>query len=163
LPELFAALRKEGCLTALDAAGDGGTMEPLAPVLPHLDVYVPSLAEARHQTGEEDPRKIVAAYRDAGAAGFLGVKLGSRGALLSPKPGEFIEVAAAKPPGPVIDTTGAGDSFLGGLLTGLLRGMSAEQAGRLGSAAGACCVTCLGATAGIRNYEETARLARILE
>jgi sugar/nucleoside kinase (ribokinase family) len=163
LPEVFAALRKEGCLTALDAAGDGGTMEPLAPVLPHLDVYVPSLAEARHQTGEEDPRKIVAAYRDAGAAGFLGVKLGSRGALLSPKPGEFIEVAAAKPPGPVIDTTGAGDSFLGGLLTGLLRGMSAEQAGRLGSAAGACCVTCLGATAGIRNYEETARLARILE
>jgi sugar/nucleoside kinase (ribokinase family) len=161
LPELFAALRKEGCLTALDAAGDGGTMGPLAPVLPHLDVYVPSLAEANHQTGEDDPRKIIGAYRDAGATGLLGVKLGKRGALLSPKPSEFIEIAAAEPPGKVIDTTGAGDSFLGGLLTGLLRGLSTEQAGRLGSAAGACCVTCLGATAGIRNYEETARIAGI--
>jgi sugar/nucleoside kinase (ribokinase family) len=136
-------------------------MGPLAPVLPHLDLYVPSFAEAHRQTGEEDPRKIIAAFRDAGAAGFLGVKLGSRGALLSPKPGEFIEIPAAKPPGPVIDTTGAGDSFLGGLLTGLLRGLGVEEAGRLGSAAGACCVTCLGATAGIRNYEETARIARI--
>ncbi len=161
LPEVLAALRKEGCLTALDAAGDGGTFGPLKPVLRHLDVYVPSHGEAVHQTGEEDPRKIIAAYRDAGAAGFLGVKLGSRGALLSPKPGEFLEIAAAKPPGAVIDTTGAGDCFLGGLLTGLLRGLSAAEAGRLASAAGACCVTCLGATAGIRDYEETARIAQL--
>jgi sugar/nucleoside kinase (ribokinase family) len=90
------------------------------------------------------------------------VKLGSRGALLSPKPGEFIEIPAAKPPGAVIDTTGAGDCFLGGLLTGLLRGLSPTEAGRLGSATGACCVTCLGATAGIRDYEQTAQLAQIV-
>ena len=55
---------KIGCLTALDAAGDGGELAPLAPVLPHLDLYVPSLAEAHHQTGEEDPQKIIAAYRE---------------------------------------------------------------------------------------------------
>jgi sugar/nucleoside kinase (ribokinase family) len=61
----------------------------------------------------------------------------------------------------VIDTTGAGDSFLGGLLTGFLRGLSAEEAGRLASAAGACCVTWLRATGGIRNYEETMRIAGI--
>ncbi len=35
LPEVFAAIRDTGCLTALDAAGDGGTMDPLAPILPH--------------------------------------------------------------------------------------------------------------------------------
>jgi sugar/nucleoside kinase (ribokinase family) len=161
LPEVFGALRKEGCLTALDAAGDGGELGPLAPVLPHLDLYVPSLAEARHQTGEEDPRKIIAAYREAGAAALVGVKLGSRGALLSPKPGVFVEVPATMPPGDVVDTTGAGDCFLGGLLAGLLRGLNVTDAGRLGAAAGACCVTCLGATAGIRNFDETARLARI--
>ncbi|RIK73706.1 MAG: sugar kinase, partial [Planctomycetota bacterium] len=51
--------------------------------------------------------------------------------------------------------------FLGGLLTGLLRGMSPADAGRLGCAAGACCVTALGATAGIRDYEQTAALAAI--
>ncbi|MBA3482376.1 MAG: carbohydrate kinase family protein [Pirellulales bacterium] len=159
LPEVLAAIRKTGCKTALDAAGDGGEMRPLLPVLPHLDLYVPSLAEAHRQTGEDDPRKIIAAYRDAGAPGLLGVKLGSRGVLLSPKAGEFIEVAPTRPPGEVVDTTGAGDCFLGGLLTGLLLNMSPADAGRLGSATGASCVTRLGATAGIRSYEETAKLA----
>jgi sugar/nucleoside kinase (ribokinase family) len=159
LPEVLAAIRKTGCKTALDAAGDGGEMGPLLPVLPHLDLYVPSLAEAHRQTREEDPRKIIAAYREAGAPGLLGVKLGSRGVLLSPKAGEYIEVAPTQPPGEVVDTTGAGDCFLGGLLTGLLLNMSPADAGRLGSATGACCVTCLGATAGIRSYEETAKLA----
>ena len=159
LPEVLAAIRAGGCMTALDAAGDGGEMGPLLKVLPHLDLYVPSLAEAHHQTGEDDPRKIIACYRDAGAPGMLGVKLGSRGALLSPQAGEFVEVVATKPPGEVVDTTGAGDCFLGGLMTGLLRGLPPADAGRLASAAGACCVTGLGATTAIRSYEETAKLA----
>jgi sugar/nucleoside kinase (ribokinase family) len=161
LPDVLAEIRGFGCLTALDAAGDGGDLEPLSHVLPHLDVYVPSFAEARHQTGEEDPRRILSAFRDAGAAGLVGVKLGSRGALLSPAPGALIEVAAVTPPGEVVDTTGAGDCFLGGLVAGLLRGMNPAEAGRLAAAAGACCVTGLGATTAIRDFAETARLAGV--
>jgi sugar/nucleoside kinase (ribokinase family) len=61
----------------------------------------------------------------------------------------------------VVDTTGAGDCFYGGLLAGLLRGLAPGDAARLAAAAGACCVTGLGATTAIRNYEETARLAGI--
>ena len=159
LPEVLAAIRATGCKTALDAAGDGGELDALLPVLPHLDLYVPSLAEAQHQTGEEDPRRIITRYREAGAPGLLGVKLGSRGVLLSAVEDEYLEVAPTKAPGEVVDTTGAGDCFLGGLLAGLIRGMSPADAGKLGSATGACCVTCLGATAGIRSYEETAKLA----
>lgn len=161
LPEIFAAMRKAGCATALDAAGDGGTMDPLERILPHMDVYCPSLAEATHQTGETDPRKIIERYRAAGAPGILGVKLGSQGALLSDGPGKFHEVACVKPPGDVVDTTGAGDSFYAGLLTGLLRGLEIEQAGRLAAATGACCVTGMGATAGLKDYNATARLAGI--
>jgi sugar/nucleoside kinase (ribokinase family) len=159
LPEVLAEIRGMACLTALDAAGDGGSLDPLSRVLPYLDVYVPSLAEASHQTGVDDPRRIIASFRDAGAKGLVGVKLGSRGVLLSPAPGEFVDVAAVAPPGPVVDTTGAGDCFLGGLLAGLLRGMSVADAGRLGAAAGACCVTGLGATTAIRNFASTAELA----
>ena len=81
LPEVLAAIRKVGCRTALDTAGDGGTMQPLDRILPHVNVYVPSHSEATHQTGHEDPRKIIEAYRSCGAAGLLGVKLGSKGAL----------------------------------------------------------------------------------
>jgi sugar/nucleoside kinase (ribokinase family) len=159
LPQVLAELRDEGCLTALDAAGDGGELELLAAVLPHLDVYVPSLVEARHQTREDDPRRILEVYRSAGARGLVGLKLGSRGALISPTPGEVLEIAPVSPPGVVVDTTGAGDCFLGGLLAGLLRGMNAADAGRFGAAAGACCVTGLGATTAIRDVAATAQLA----
>ncbi len=161
LAEVLAAIRETGCQTALDAAGDGGTMEPLEQLLPHLDVYVPSLSEAKHQTGESDPRRIVDIYRACGAPGVLGVKLGSAGALLSARAGQYLKIDQVQPPGPVMDTTGAGDSFYAGLLTGLLRGKTIEEAGRLAAAAGACCVTARGATAGLRDYAETARLAGV--
>ena len=160
LPEVMAAIRRRGCLTVLDAAGDGGTMQPLDRILPHLDIYVPSLAEAAHQTGETDPRKIIDVFRGCGCPdALLGVKLGSEGVLLSPAAGEFIEIPCVDAPGPVVDTTGAGDCFYAGLLTGLLRGMSVADAGKLGAATGACCVTGMGAAAGLRDYDATARLA----
>jgi sugar/nucleoside kinase (ribokinase family) len=159
LPEILAAIRDVGCRTALDAAGSGGTRQPLDRILPHLDVYVPSRAEGTHQTGEQDPRRIIEVFRQCGAPGLLGVKLGDEGSLLSPAPDEFIEIACVPAPGPVVDTTGAGDSYYAGLLTGLLRGLSVEQSGRLAAATGAWCVTGYGATAGLRDMKETARLA----
>lgn len=159
LPEIFAEVRKTGCKTALDAAGSGGALQPLDRVLPHLDVYVPSFDEAVNQTGLKEPREILNVFRSCGAPGLVGLKLGSRGALLSPKAGEFVEVACVPAPGSVVDTTGAGDSFYAGLLAGLLRGMSVADAGRLAAATGACCVTGYGATAGLRDYPQTARLA----
>ena len=162
LADVFAEIRQRGCLTALDAAGDGGSMEPLREILPHLDVYVPSHAEASNQTGKTDPREIISVFREHGAIGLLGVKLGSQGALLQTASGSWIEVPAVQAPAPVVDTTGAGDSFYAGLLTGLLRDMNEADAGRLAAACGACCVTGLGATGGLRSYEETARLAGLI-
>lgn len=159
LPDVFAAIRERGCLTALDAAGDGGTMDPLARILPQVDFYVPNETEGAHQTGESDPRRMIGVYRDAGARGFLGIKLGERGAILSPRPGEFVEIAVVPAPGAVVDTTGAGDCFYAGLLAGMLRGLDAASAGRLAAATGACCVTGVGATSAVRGYEETAALA----
>jgi ribokinase len=104
---------------------------------------------------------MIDAFRTAGANGVVGIKLGERGAIISPRPGELIDVPAVRPPGPIVDTTGAGDCFYAGLLTGVLRGLSPVDAARLASAAGACCVTGLGATSAARNFEETARLAGI--
>ncbi len=162
LAEVLAAIRSVGCLTALDAAGDGGTMEPLASLLPHLDFYVPNQREAAHQTGQAEPRAMIAAFRAAGAKGFLGIKLGERGAMISPQPGKIQDIPAVAPPGPVVDTTGAGDCFYAGLLAGILRGLPPTQAAQFAAAAGACCVTGLGATTAIRDYSATVRLAALL-
>jgi sugar/nucleoside kinase (ribokinase family) len=159
LPQMLRWARECGCRTALDAAGSGGEMELLARILPHLDIYVPSLHEARHQTGLADARAMIATFRKAGARGLVGIKLGAQGALLSPAAGELLQIAPIPPPGPVVDTTGAGDAFYAGLIAGLARGMSIAEAGRLAAAAGACCVTGLGATEGLRGFDETQRLA----
>ena len=160
LPEIFRRIRETGCRTALDAAGEGGTMQPLDRILPHCDVYVPSLKEAANQTGRTDPAEILAVYRDHGAAGLLGIKLGAKGAVLSPSAGELLFIPAAPPPGPVIDTTGAGDAFFAGLLVGLLRGMPLADAGRLAAAAGASCVTAMGGSNGVRDFAATWAMGR---
>lgn len=161
LATAISVVKSAGCLVALETAGDGGTLAGVAPALPLVDCYVPSLGEARHQTGLSDPRAIIGCYRDHGAAGVVGVKLGGQGTLLSPRTGEWIEIPCLPAPGPVIDTTGAGDSLLAGLLAGMLRGLGPRDAGLLGAAAAACCVTGLGATAGLRDFAATARLAGI--
>jgi len=152
-------VREAGCQVALETGGSGGTLAMIAPALPHVDLYVPSVDEAIHQTGLSDPREIVGCYRSHGATGIVGVKLGSKGTLLSPRAGEFVAIPCVAAPGPVADTTGAGDSLLAGLITGILLGMPLEQAGRLGAATAACCVTGVGATAGLRSFEDTLRLA----
>lgn len=159
LPSVLARIRETGCQTALDAAGSGGDMEPLDRILPHLDLYVPSYAEAAHQTGRTNAKEMLRVFRNSGTTALLGVKLGAEGVLLSPADEEFIHVPAVPPPGPVLDTTGAGDTFYAGLIAGLLRSMSVEAAARLGAATAACCITEVGASAGLRDYDGTASLA----
>ncbi|MCC6580076.1 MAG: carbohydrate kinase family protein [Phycisphaeraceae bacterium] len=159
LPLVLAELQRRGVMTAMDAAGSGGTMQPLDRMLSHLDVYFPSYDEAVHQTGEKEPRTIIARYRECGAHGILGVKLGKRGVIVSPDKDTFIEVPISTPPGPVVDTTGAGDTCFGGFLVGLLRGLSPKDAAKIGTAAAACCVTAMGGCNGVRDWDFTARLA----
>jgi len=160
LPAVFAKLREVGCMTAMDAAGDGGTMEPLDKILPHLDVWVPSRVEAEHQTGLSDPEKMIDVYRACGAPYVVGVKLGgTEGVLMSETPGEYVHVPSFLPPGGVVDTTGAGDSCYAGLLTGLLNGMSLQDAGKLGCAAAACCVSALGGNTGGKSLDQTKAIA----
>lgn len=158
LLESVLAIKAEGCRVVLETGGSGGSLGTIAPALPHVDVYVPSLDEAAHQTGLTAAHEIIGCYRRHGAAGIVGVKLGTRGTLLSPTIGEMLEIPCVPAPGPVADTTGAGDSFLAGLITGLVRGMPARQAALLGAATAACCVTGVGATAGLRSFDETMRL-----
>jgi sugar/nucleoside kinase (ribokinase family) len=159
MAESLRRVRALGCRVALDTGGDGGTMDALERALPHLDYYLPSFGEASHQTGERDPEGAISRYRACGAAGVLGVKLGADGVLLSPSPGELVHVPCATPPGPVVDTTGAGDAFYGGFLAGVLGGLGVVEAARLGAATAACCITAHGASAGLRGYEQTKRVA----
>ena len=83
--------------------------------------------------------------------------------MLSPAAGQYVEIDPMPPPGPIVDTTGAGDCFYAGLLTGLLKDLPLDRAGRLAAACGACSITAKGATTAVRPYAETARLAGLIQ
>lgn len=75
--------------------------------------------------------------------GHVAVTLGGEGAILYRAGEEVARVAAFDVP--VVDTTGAGDTFCGALVTALAEGQSANDALLFASAAGALAVTRPGA------------------
>ena len=155
LPSLLQELRSVAPDTkvALETVTPVGPWRELEPILPHLDLFIPSRGEAVDLTGEHDPEEMIAAFRKQMKRGLIGIKLDAEGCLLDDGAGRPVLVPAYKIN--VIDTTGAGDTWFAGLLTGLVRGMPLEQAGKLANRTAADCCTALGASAGVRTFEET--------
>jgi sugar/nucleoside kinase (ribokinase family) len=85
--------------------------------------------------------------------------MGESGSLVSPAAGRWLSIPAIRPPEPVVDTTGAGDAYVAGFIAALARGMQVESAARVAAATAAWSVTALGATAGVRGWDETCQLA----
>ena len=86
-------------------------------ILPYVDIIKCSDEETGLLTGEEDPlfasEKLVAAGKKVAV-----VTMGKRGALVRNREGYRIVPAFT---GTVVDTTGAGDAFMGGFLSALVR------------------------------------------
>jgi sugar/nucleoside kinase (ribokinase family) len=158
LPEVLAEFRKTspGVSIAFETVTPTASRAELDPILPHLDLFAPSRTEAVTLTGETDPKKMVASFRRQMPRGLIGIKLDAEGCYLDDGTNAvFVPAYRIKP----VDTTGAGDSWYGGLLTGLIKGMSLEQAGKLANRVAADCCLELGASNGIRTYDES--LARL--
>lgn len=68
----------------------------------------------------------------------------------------FVASAAGLPAGAVADTTGAGDSFIGSVLYGIVTGMTPEQMMMLGAVVAACKCTALGARPGLPTRQQLA-------
>jgi ribokinase len=96
---------------------------------------------------------MVASFRKYMPGGLIGIKLDAEGCYLDDGK-KTVTVPACKIQ--VVDTTGAGDTWFGALLTALSHQMPLEQAGRFANRAAADCCTALGASAGVKSFEETA-------
>jgi ribokinase len=141
----------------------------LAPMVRHpkrllklVDVAVLNEIELAQATGIKitaaSSRAIIAAAcRKLGPAIVIAT-LGSRG-LVMVSPDGVVALPAFK--AKVVDTTGAGDCFVGALAARLLSGASIIDAARYANAAAACSVERLGATPSMPTPKEVAaRLAR---
>jgi sugar/nucleoside kinase (ribokinase family) len=152
---LLLEAKARGLITSLDTAWDstGRWMELIAPALPHLDYFVPSIEEARMLTRAQAPADIADALLAHGV-GVVALKMGEHGCYVASRSQRLrlpaFDVAT-------VDATGAGDAFAAGFLAGIVKGWSLEQTARFANAVGALCVLDIGTTAGIKDLEETLR------
>lgn len=143
-----------GKYTVLDTAWDFQDiwMPKIAPSLPYLDLFMPSYEEAAKLTGLNDPNEIADKFFSLGVKNVV-IKLGRDGALVCPANDErrilptYTKITA-------LDSTGAGDAFCAGFLTGVALGRDFYDAARLANAVGTHCVMAIGASTGIRPLAE---------
>jgi ribokinase len=151
LPELFARARRAGATTSVDTNWDPAqTWADVDRLLDHTDVLLPNVAELLALTGRTD--------RDEAARVVLGhgcqvaLKDGADGGTLWQAPDLVTRVSA--PDVAAIDTTGAGDSFDAGFISGLLGGLSREECLARAVACGSLSTRAVGGTAGQPGLDE---------
>jgi sugar/nucleoside kinase (ribokinase family) len=137
---------------ALDTVNPPGPAEQLWPILPELDVFCPSRTEAEALSGEHDPVKMISAFRSRMKSGLIGIKLDVEGCILDDG---MMQVTAPIYPIQCVDTTGAGDTWYAGLLTARIKKMPLAQAAKFANRVAADCCTALGASAGVKSFDET--------
>ena len=157
--ELIAAAKRTGAQVSLDPSFHSAQdfRDKQKPVLGSIDVIFPNETEAERMTGHSDPERAAVAIRELGP-GLVVVKLGGHGCFVLSD--EERTLVPAYPTDDAVDTTGAGDAFCGGFLTGLAVGMPAGEAARLGHAAAACVVAMQGGHTGAASISEVIRFLR---
>ncbi|WP_432564671.1 carbohydrate kinase family protein [Kineococcus sp. SYSU DK003] len=120
--------------------------ELLEPVLPHVDFLLPNVEEAGWITGAEDRSQIARWFHDRGV-GCTVLTLGGDGVAVARR-GEPETVLPAFDVD-VVDSTGCGDAFTAGFISGLLDGLDLLEAADRGLACGSLVATGLGSDAGI--------------
>lgn len=149
-----------GFFTSLDGVWDatGRWGELIAPLFQYVDLFCPSLDEAQQITGLVPPDAVTDRLFALGVRRIVALTKGAAGAQVAFRDGARFTV----PPATVntVDSTGAGDAFVAGMLAGILRNDDLVQTSMLASAAGALATTVVGASTGIGSIDAVLTLAK---
>jgi sugar/nucleoside kinase (ribokinase family) len=126
-------------------------MEKIKPAMAYVDYFAPSIEEATALCGYESPEDAARYFHDLGVHTCV-LTMGGDGCFVSTPETSFRLPAHDIQ---VVDTTGCGDAFTGGLIAALHRGWDIEQAARFGGTCGALCAGGLGSDAGIVDFDST--------
>lgn len=137
-----------GLITTMDLliGEDPDLSEKLALALPYVDYVLPNDTDSLMVTGADSLDSAIGWFHEHGARTAV-VTLGADGARVCPR-GEEPTVVPAYPVD-VVDTTGCGDAFTGGFISGLLEGAPLLDAAAMGCAAGSMVATGLGSQGGL--------------
>ena len=151
--EVLRRAKEAGVTTALDTAYNDRTKDWLGmmgPSLPYLDYFLPSIEEAEQISGHHEPEDMAKFFRDKGCK-VAGIKLGREGCYVK---SDDVEVKYPIYEVDTVDCSGAGDSWVAGFLTGVLKGWPLDKAALFGNATAAHCVQAIGCTTGVKSFEE---------
>jgi sugar/nucleoside kinase (ribokinase family) len=147
-------MQDAGKFTVMDTAWDFEEkwLLKVEPVIRYLNLFMPSYDEAVKITGEIEKDRIADKLFRLGAKSII-IKMGAEGAYVCENQNSRFMAKSYKIDSPK-DTTGAGDAFCAGFLSGLATGISFAESAKLGNAAGVHCVMEIGASTGLKPLSE---------
>ena len=148
----FSAAKKRGCVTILNPAPYQPLSEELLAV---TDWIIPNETEFKELLGQDPTSDEVLKKFRPGKNSI--VTLGSEGAVLITSEGDLTRVSA--PRVNAVDTTGAGDAFVGVFAFGLASGKNPEDAMKLGVKVASMSVTRKGAQSSYPSQAEIETLS----
>jgi len=148
----FSAAKKRGCVTILNPAPYQPLSEELLAV---TDWIIPNETEFKELLGQDPTSDDVLKSFRPGKNSI--VTLGSEGAVLITSHGDLSRVSAPKVN--AVDTTGAGDAFVGVFAFGLASGKNPEDAMKLGVKVASMSVTRKGAQSSYPSQAEIETLS----
>jgi len=127
-----------------------------------VDLVSPNLLEAQAVYGQLSPEGLVEAMISDGAAA-VALRLGAEGSLVADATTEGPVWVKAATVARVVDSTGAGNTYCGGLLAGIVQGRGLRAAAARGSVAASFCVETWGAVrpGAVDPAERDRRLAEV--
>lgn len=132
------------------------TLEKYKEVWPYIDYFFPNQEEAHNLTGKDTPEEMAHVLLEHGVKNVV-IKIGKRGCMVKNTATQIVVppfLVEAK------DTTGAGDNFMAGFITGLMEDKDLEECCRYANAAASIAIQSDGASTGIK---DRAQLQYILD
>ncbi|MCW2884268.1 MAG: carbohydrate kinase family protein [Streptosporangiaceae bacterium] len=153
--EVLAAARAAGTVVTMDLLSNmTDLVQATAAFLPHVDFFLPNEEQALAMTGAADPETAARHLLDRGPRGVL-VTLGGEGSLIA-TPDGTTRLPALKVD--VVDTTGCGDAYCAGFITGLVHGRDVLESARWGTATAATVAQGLGSDACLTDLDSALAL-----
>ena len=144
--------REEGAIVCADVMFNPNScsLEEMKEALNEIDYIFPNEEEAKLLTGKNDLDEMADVFLNFGVKTVL-IKIGKDGVFLKNKEIRKKFPAIGKK---VLDTTGAGDNFAAGFITGLIEKKPLEECVGLASAFAGVAIQYIGANTGVRSREQ---------